>query len=376
MAAGAAFAQEVRVSEAPSARPAPLMLAPEGSDAHGLSVDSHDYVTVAAWSESESTERSRIRFVTLRDRRLPRGLTSPQTVTLDATPSGRNEDVIVRIDESTRTPGFAWINTDGETWSLWYAYGWAGGARDHQEVIYASENPMELPSLGFDSKGRPYIAWSEIRGGDSEVYVAYQPAEDGWVVETLTANERPYDLLPQVFGGRDSADVYWYALESESFMPRKATLSATGIQRSRPESLSGIPTDWLPVLFRTAPSPVPGAFWLRPTSNGQVVERLPSTAGLRSVEEPFSEAPRVQLRAAISHSELSPMVCVVPAGNREWTLLAEDPSNGMIEFPVAESCVPVISQSANALHLLWYNDATEGGDGSLWYSRHSSASTE
>jgi hypothetical protein len=347
---------------------APLQLVPAGADVQSLSVDAGEYFTVAAWSESVGEERSRVSYIVLRDGRLHTGRAAPEARSFDLATVGRSDEVTVRYNRAKASPGFAWVHAEGDTHTLQFAEGWQPEALASQALITATTNPIEMPSLAFDRSGSPVVAWTEVIGARSEVFAAVR-SEGTWKIDRLTTSARPYDLLPQAFGLEAGAEVFWYGLEGDVFLTRKATVTAEGVTHEEEAGLAGIPTEWLPTLYHTRRSTVPGAYWMRPTENGQLVQRLPARPGARGIEEPFGRGITRQLRASVSRSDHAPMAGLLTDGAL-WWIAVEDRGAMAFTIPVENQyAVPALARTQNAWHLFWHEDASEGGDGSLWYLR-------
>ena len=161
---------------APAQEAEPLALAPASAMARSPKVKSLDFTTAICWVESGEEGNRRIRNVVLKDGRVSSAQLLAKTRTISKDSIGGAADLDLSINPEDNQPGIVWIRSIDDGNSVIF------GRRQGDPVeVFSSSNVLELPVIEYDGEGNPYVAWSEIAGGQSRVYAARLDDQGNWV---------------------------------------------------------------------------------------------------------------------------------------------------------------------------------------------------
>lgn len=318
------------------------------------------------WVQRASNGRDRVWGAILHD---TESLVPPESVSprpIDTATHGSGAYPAVSVSPVGGQALFAWVENGPEESFLWIS-------RNGEEVerVYRSGGTLELPALGHDGEGTPYLSWSEVIGGRSSVHAAAPGADGEWNVFQLSVSERPYDVLPRIFGNEVGAEVYWFSIEGQDFVSRVAFIGRTGVIESATQELMDIPANRLPILYRVTEEQLLGAYWLEHYEGGELYLDLDPRFVEGSGPVPIGDLAANPEQPTVSSDLHGTKAWVETASGEEVkSLLVEVPWGPIVEFPVDASVrEPVVTVSDTWVHLAWVERSPEGDTLRLQYAR-------
>lgn len=323
-------------------------------------------LTAVTWVERDGSGRDRVRASILHDGQALGGWETYLSGTVDAENGGNGAHPAVAVAPGGGEVLVTWVETGREENRLWASRNWAD-----PELVYTSPGLLEFPGVAFDSEGEPYLTWSEVLGGRSFVHAAVTTEDEEWETFPLSVSERPYDVLPQIFGNEVGAEVYWFSIEANDFTSRVSFIGRTGVVETTTQEFVDIPANRLPILYRVTEEQLLGAYWLDQYEGGELYLDLdprvvdgPQPAVLGNIEQ----NPEQATVSADNHA--SKAWVESPGADGGKLLLVEIPWGGLVELPVGGSVrEPVIAVSGEWVHLAWIERAGEDATLRLHYAR-------
>ncbi|MCB2156195.1 hypothetical protein KQI84_15065 [bacterium] len=274
---------------------------------------------------------------------------------------------IVAID-SNGSPALVWIEAETDSHVLKFS---PVVSREDPQTVYSSGQGMiETPSLGFDGQGRPLVAWTEGNGASYSVALSrFDSDSNTWTKIPLTMRPEAYDILPTVFGGPQPT-VHWYALDGQAFQMKSALIEERGWRSQSVGELDALPANRLPILYQTAPGLSPGAIWVEPQDDGELlltydprraegdrVRGLPSQPAARQLEP---DAVDGRTEPAYAWREETP---------QGSDLLVQSGPERLRVSGLEHVAQPRLAAGPNGeLHLLFISDQIEGGTGQVYWT--------
>lgn len=271
LAPGSALADEgprTAPAAAPGLVPAARMavVSPPGESAIDPALASGAGRVVAAWS-ARGAEGSRVRVAAFDGEAWwPSFELDPIDGAADGEPSPAMDP------EGLAAVAFARVSSAGSQVLLWRE-------GEGVDIVAASADRVESPSLAFAADGRPIVAWTESAGGEFRVFSA-EYTGGGWRHRQLSDPASAYDIHPAAIGGSEPR-IAWYSLGRDGFEPRSARLGAARGDRGSlvEEAALGSPANRLPILF-AGPGGAVNSVWIEPLPGGEaVLAHLPSDGG-------------------------------------------------------------------------------------------------
>ncbi len=307
-------------------------------------------LTAVTWVERDNTGRERIRASVLHDSQTIEGRSIFLSGTVDQEQGGDGAHPAVAVAPGGGEVLVTWVETAGEENRLWVSRNGASG-----ELVYTSPGLLELPGAAFDGEGTPYITWTEILGARSFVHIAVPDEDELWNASPLSVTERPYDVLPQIFGNEVGAEVYWFSIEGSDFVSRLAFAGQTGVIETTTRELADIPANRLPTLYRVTDRQLLGAYWLEQYEGGELYLDLDPRTVEGSEPAVLGNLDHNPEQANVSPDNFASKIWVEDApGEDGKNILVEIPWGALIEFPAGESVrEPVVSVSGGWVHIAW-----------------------
>lgn len=332
----------------------PLTLALSEDSLHSLVMRSSGPTTAMAWVESSYDGPDALHFLEIGDGPLAE-IPEPGSLDLPAGSFVLNPDLDVH--PATGAPAFTWVGEEADGSRVYFAM-----PGEPAQVVYSSGGSVEFPVIKFDGEGAAHLAWFENVGIHSRVFLARGEADGEWTILPVSEQERPHDLLPQLFRQDVGVELYWFSVMGGETVTRRGVFTGAMLERSASPFEQVPPNRW-PMLYRPGTAETLGAMWLEQTGEGEVYFDLdpridppgsPNALGTGAVkvsqvsvsEDPWAAKSWIESTADATAS----LYAVRPGRDVEVRL---EPS-----APVVESTV---SASQGWLNLLWVEDDRESG---------------
>jgi len=354
LAGGVATAQDV----------APIALAPASAAARAPRIKSVGGTTAVSWIETLPGGDDALKVSILFDALAPT-VGSPLMFTMDVAAASSLGESDVAVDPATQRPAVLWIGDSGSETQVRFA---SPGVTP--EIVFRTQRFLEIPVLDYDAFGNAYAAWTEVDGGTSRLHAAVRPAGGAWSTMALSDASRPYDVLPQIFGNAFGAELYWFSMSDDEVLAHLVMLDTLGVSADRRGTLSDVPANRLPTIYRATEEQSLGFLWLEQGTDGETYfdldpryspEANPGVLGLSTstVAEP-----------AVSDDASAKKTWLETGADGEHRLVVRQGGGEENRLAISRTArEPVIAVSPKWTHIVWTEENLLDGVGSLYYLR-------
>lgn len=320
--------------------------------------------TILAWLEPDESGRDRLYSLSLRDERQQDYTLDKLVVGIDAELGDHSNTPVVALTEDGRTAAWAWLTNAGDRQDFLVRR-----ENGSTNTVASTEGLIEFPTIEFDSTGRLYAAWTQQVGGRSETWVGWDDAEGAWTSRRLIEASISCELLPHLFGERDTARLYWYAIDGSEIALMTGTVNPAGGDIAIRREETDIPAYRLPILFRAEEGRAPGALWIEPVDGGEVYMALDPRRSDFPNPVLVGQIGAPPALATVSNDPRAALGWVERAGD-STTFVAENPHGAAIRQTVGQGVAdPLTAISRGWTNLLWVDQDADSGLATLWFLR-------
>ncbi len=321
-----------------------------------------------SWIETSEGSGDVLKYTVVSDETPLDQLSSNTHTAYVSPPSATIHEATSTVIPGTSSPVVAWISSDQENSSYRLMVQTPGSPN---VLIHESESLIELPGIDISTSGTAYLVWTEVKGGTSRTWVADRDLNDPeaiWEKGALTATERPYDILPQVFAAESHADIYWYSISDSDVIVYRAVLEDE-VKTIDTLDFGDMPTNRLPMLYPVGSEGMLGAVWIEVTEEGESYISFDPRQDLDGQISQLGSGEATVRQPYVSGDGYG-LKCWLEEVNEGTTLSADSINGDTFGVTVSsESTSPQVAGTQSFTHLIWIEEDSEFATATLKYQR-------
>lgn len=301
-------------------------------------------------------------------------------VLIDDVANNDDFDPALFVDERSN-PHVVWVSKTDELQEIHYAHRLGSDWIFEPPVRTSRDLNLELPTIAVDATGKPFIVWQEGKGTGYSIWSAVENTTGNFdVLPVSKPMSNHYNIYPQLFITNLSPLVLWYETREEGFVLRASVF----IKDARRwvdyplENIESIPANRLPIVYSTREGKL-FALWYDNINgedhilvaktddselrNGLIIDD--GTTHNNAVPDGTLTAPNVlyvcwkaDMETVFSQIFLTKIV----DGKPGKSLLISDGAKNYYTNP------NLAVNKNGEVHVVWFSNASEGGDGSIYYA--------